>query len=1011
MNAAQQPFGDLLKQHRLAAGVSQEALAERARLSVHTISALERGARRKPYRDTIALLAEALSLSRAARAELERAATRRSSPVAAGVVPSGVPAFLFTNVEGGVFRWENRPEAMAVAAARHDELVRLAIEVRGGYIFRMIGEEFCAAFARIEDAAAAAVDAQRAVTSDDFSAVDGLRVQMALHVGHAEFRNGDYIGPAASRVARLLEVAHGGQILVSEAANALLRDKLRDSASLHDLGPHRLRDLAQPETVYQLSAPGIGESFPPLRSPESLLHNLPTPLSSFVGRESDLAEVEQLIANHRLVTLVGAGGIGKTRIALHVAADLLDGSGEGVWFVDFAPLTDAAQVPNTIALAFGAPESPSRPPLETLIAYLNKKDLLVVLDNCEHVIDDVARAADAILQRCPRVHILATSREALNISGERAYRVPTLDVPSAAALRTCNVEEALGYGAIALFVDRASASDSRFALTEQLVPVVAEICRILDGIALAIELVAARVNVLSVTMLAQKLSKRLLVLTSGSRTALPRHKTMRALLDWSYDLLSAKEQLLLGRLSIFVGGFTLELATAICTADGAIAEVEVLDLVSSLIDKSLVQTETGVDATRYRLLEWTRQYALEKVREAGEYSAATRAHAVALLALAERFDSALEPTPDRVWTAQVKPEFENWRAALEWAFGSDGDLHIGQRLAGAVSRQNWLPQAPGEAQRWVRTAMETCDDLTPPQVRAHVELAAGRVAASLGYTQNTLSLAAAERVLQHQQPDDPLGIAEARLYVGFRLIDGHRFAEAEGCLRDVLAVARSHGAQRLLAEALHALAKARYIDRDLGAAGSLCREALTLYKAAGCERLASKEAFSLAEIEFQAGAIDSALGLSLEAIQIQRNNHSSVHLAGSLSNCSAYLIALTRFDEAQRAALEALDLARDAGLPIVAVFALQHLAAAAALRPSDSGADRLAGLRRVACVLGYVDLRIADWKHNGRQYTEQLEYEKMLPSLRAALGAALDKHMSDGKQWSEDQAVEVARNI
>jgi tetratricopeptide (TPR) repeat protein len=304
--------------------------------------------------------------------------------------------------------------------------------------------------------------------------------------------------------------------------------------------------------------------------------------------------------------------------------------------------------------------------------------------------------------------------------------------------------------------------------------------------------------------------------------------------------------------------------------------------------------------------------------------------------------------------------------------------------------------------------MQTCDDATPPQVRAHLELAEGRVAASLGYSQNTLSLAAAERTLHYQQPDDPLGIAEAKLYVGFRLIDARRFAEGEVCLREVLAVARSHGARRLIGPVLHALSKARYIDGDLGAARRLCRETLTLYKAAGCERLASKEAFSLAEIEFQAGAIDSALRLSLEAVQVQRANNSWLHLAGSLSNCASYLIALGRFEEAQSAAFEALILARDAGSQIVVVLALQHLAALAALRPGNGGADRLADLHRAACVLGYVDARFAEWKPNGRQYTEQLEYEQMLPALRAALGPALDKHMSDGKQWSEDQAVEAA---
>jgi predicted ATPase/transcriptional regulator with XRE-family HTH domain len=419
-------FGDVLKQHRLYASLSQEELAERAHLSSHTISGLERGVRHAPYSHTVEVLANALGLSPTDRTHLHSVAER---------------------------------------ARRRGPTTRLAGET--------------------------------------------------------------------------------------------------DNPS----GPN----------------------------------NLPRQLSSFVGRENDVANVQQLITSHRLVTLVGPGGVGKTRIALHVAAELPDRSGRGAWFADFAPLTDASLVPNTIASALSVQESLNRPILEMLIAYLKNQDVLLVLDNCEHLIDGVARAAEALLQSCSRVQILATSREALGVPGEQTYRVPSLSVPMLDEMRPLSVDDALHYDAVALFAVRAEAADSRFALNQQLVPTVVEICRRLDGIALAIELAAARVNVLSASTLAQKLNERFLILTGGSRTALPRHKTMRALLDWSYDLLEAREQEVFRKLSIFAGGFTFELATAVC-ADEGISESDVLDLLVALIDKSLVQTEVGGETTRCALL-------------------------------------------------------------------------------------------------------------------------------------------------------------------------------------------------------------------------------------------------------------------------------------------------------------------------------------------------------------------------------------------------------------------------
>jgi non-specific serine/threonine protein kinase len=542
----------------------------------------------------------------------------------------------------------------------------------------------------------------------------------------------------------------------------------------------------------------------------------------------------------------------------------------------------------------------------------------------------------------------------------------------------------------------------------KLVPIVAEICRRLDGIALAIELAAARVNVLSAATLANKLNERFLVLTGGSRTALPRHRTMRALLDWSYDLLEEREQGFFRKLSIFAGGFTLELATSLCAQDEAIAEDEVLDLVASLVDKSLVLSETVADDTmRYGLLESTRQYAFEKLHERGEHEAAARAHALALLALAKHFDSASKLIPDRIWAAQVKPEVENWRAALTWAFGSQGDPSIGQQLAGSLS-EVWRYE-PVEGRHWLDAALRTCDDATPARVRAKLQLAEAGVAVLLG--QNKAALAAADEALQlYQRADDRQGSAAAQILLGIVHIRGRRLVEGEGLVRAALAVARAWGAERLIVLGTHTLALARYSDSDLAAARTLYREVLTLYRTAGRDRSAALAAQSLAEVEFQAGNIETALQLWREATEVLRANYNWASVPGWLTNGSAYLIALGRFEEARGYAREAVVLAQEAGFDVQLGWALQHLAAIAALRAGDNSTDRLVDLQRAASVLGFVNARLAE-RGRLREYTEQQEYDKMLPVLRNELGADLDALMNEGKQWSEDQAVAVALKI
>jgi predicted ATPase/class 3 adenylate cyclase len=590
----------------------------------------------------------------------------------ATIIPSGTVTFVFTDIEGSTVRWDRDRTAMQDAVQRHDAIMRAAIAAHAGHVFKTIGDAFCAAFARPEDAVGAMLDAQRALRAADFAAVDGIRVRMAIHTGTADERDGDYFGPAVNRVARLLAIAHGGQVLLSGVTSDLVQGSLPAQASLRDLGEHRLKDLARPEYVYQLLAPDLAAEFPPLRSLDTLANNLPLQVTSFVGRETEIAEITALLEQHRLVTLVGSGGIGKTRTSLQVAANLVDGNGDGVWFVELAPLSSGDYVPATIAQAAGVTLADGDP-IARLTAALKSKRMLLVFDNCEHLVEAAARVVSALITTCPQITILASSRQGLGISGEATYRLPSLSAPHAPNEGTdtngaLTADEAQQFTAVALFVERAQAANNRFQLTDSDAPIVADICRRLDGIALAIELAAARVKMLSPQQLRDRLDERFRVITGGGRDRLPRQQTLRALIDWSYDLLDEREQMLFRRLGIFVNGFMLEAAVAVGGGDD-LDEFEVFDLVASLAEKSLVMAEPQGSAIRYSLLESTRAYAAEKLAEAGERDRIAGRHL--------RYF--------RDWFVQVKRDADEFRVDRNKAFLTEQD-DIRFALDGALAR-------------------------------------------------------------------------------------------------------------------------------------------------------------------------------------------------------------------------------------------------------------------------------------------------------------------------------------
>ncbi|HXW52010.1 MAG TPA: adenylate/guanylate cyclase domain-containing protein, partial [Candidatus Acidoferrales bacterium] len=600
--------------------------------------------------------------------------------------PSGTLVFLFSDIEGSTRRWEADREAMQRAVERHEAVVRRAIDEHDGYIFKTLGDAFCCAFASADKALRAALTIQTRLGTEDFAEVGGLAIRIALHAGVAQERDRDYFGPAVNRVARLMSIGHGGQVLLSNAAYELVRGDPPAQTLFIDLGSHRLKDLSQPERVWQALSSELRQEFPPLLSVAAFPNNLPLQVTSFYGREDDIAEIKRHLADHHLITIFGAGGVGKTRLAIQSGAEVLDRFRDGVWIADLAPINEDQSVVSVVAQALGVNQSQGVLDPAAIVGWLEHKQLVLILDNCEHVLDPVARLVDAINRHCSDVRILVTSRQALGVGGEKVFRLPSLAVPEPPDDRS--MEGAMRFSAVALFVDRAGLADRSFHMSDDNARLVADVCRRLDGIPLAIELAAARLRTMSCASLARHLGERFKLLTGGNRSALPRQQTLSAMIDWSYDLLKEREQAMFDRLAVFAGSFTLEAAEQVCAGDG-IDGLDVLDVLSSLADKSLIVSETEGLEERYHLLESTRDYAFEKLKARNTCERWTSKYAGYYAKRAAEFERSAAHSELSRWLADVENELPHFRAVLEWSLGEDRDAALGASLAAALETFWW----------------------------------------------------------------------------------------------------------------------------------------------------------------------------------------------------------------------------------------------------------------------------------------------------------------------------------
>ena len=826
-----------------------------------------------------------------------------------GLLPTGTVTLLLADVEGSTRLWETQPAEMTTAMARMNQTVSDTIAAHNGVrpVEQGEGDSFVAAFARASDAVAAAVELQRAPLAP-------IRLRIGVHTGEIQLRDeGNYAGPTINRTARLRDLGHGGQTLLSGATEAMVLDALPSDAWLSDLGTHTLRDLPRPERVAQLCHPDLVNEFPPLRVSKSVIsQRLPVQLTSFVGRSAELSQVRELLRENRLLTLTGAGGAGKTRLATEVAAQLAGEFGDGVWCVDLAPITDPELVPLTAARAFGLPDQPGRSTMDTLIRFIADRQLLVVLDNCEHLLDASAALVDALLAAAAGLTLLTTSREPIGVAGEVSWRVPSLS---------------LADDAVELFTDRARRARPDFVVTDDNAGVVAEICRRLDGLPLAIELAAARVRALSLTEILDSLHDRFRLLTGGARTAVRRQQTLRASVDWSHALLTEPERVLFRRLAAFMGGFDLDAAQAVA-GSGDVERYQVLDQLSLLLDKSLVVADDSRGRTRYRLLETVRQYALEKLGESGEADAVRTRHRDYYTSIAAAIDAPTGSDYEQ-YIEQAETEIDNLRAAFEWSRESS-DTELALALASSLQP---LWQARGR----VREGWAWFDAVLTREVAQDAEVAAAVRSRALADTAVLcLFFGAPDSVDRAQQAlalardiNDPAVLARALTACGITAaynaeLAGVYFAEAIGLVREL------HDGWRLskilAQQTLAAIAEGDPIatraaaeeGRDLadaigdGYTSRLCRMCLGLAQAYQCDL---------------AGAVAQLGAVAAEA----KVGHDGFHAAVSLAHQGAALARQGLADAARAAADASLESASEVGMLAASVgyFALGNAAMAA----------------------------------------------------------------------------------
>jgi predicted ATPase/class 3 adenylate cyclase/DNA-binding CsgD family transcriptional regulator len=853
-----------------------------------------------------------------------------------GLLPTGMATLLLADVEGSTRLWETQPDEMTAAIARLNQTVSEIIAAYSGVrpVEQGEGDSFVAAFARASDAVACALELQRAPLAP-------IRLRIGLHTGEIQLRDeGNYVGPTINRTARLRDLAHGGQTLLSGATEDMVVDRLPAGAWLTDLGTHQLRDLPRPERVLQLCHPDARNDFPPLRTPSTFVsHNLPVQLTNFVGRGAQMTDVEKLLADNRLVTLTGAGGAGKTRLAVEIAAGIAPEFRDRVWYVDLAPVTDPGVVAVAVARALGLPDQPGRSTMDTLLRFVRDRQMLVVLDNCEHLLDASAELVVALLGAAPGLTVLATSREPIGVAGEVSWRVPSLS---------------LAHEAIELFIDRGRRARPDFRITDDDTTTVTEICARLDGMPLAIELAAARVRALSLTEILDGLHDRFRLLTGGARTAVRRQQTLRASVDWSHALLSEPERVLFRQLAVFLGGFDVDAAQAVA-GGGEMARFQVLDLLSLLVDKSLVVADNTGGAMRYRLLETVRQYALEKLAESGEADAVRARHRDYYTSLAAVLDAPAERDYEQL-IEQAEIEIDNLRAAFGWS-RENSDVELALALASSL-------QPLWEGRGRLREGLVWFDAALADLDAQHAEVAAGVRARALADRAGlAIRVGVADTLDQAQQAlsiarevDDPALLARALTACGSIAAFVTRFELARAYFAEAIGLARAVDDRWRLSQILAHQAMAASVAGDPIATRAAAEEGRDLAEAIGDRFVSRYCRWCLGVAQGYQGDLVGAAAQFAELVAEAQAAHDGILESVSLAYHSAVLAFQGDTGAARAAADAAIEAAAElggiyAGTGYVALaLAASAAGDAATLRDATEAGPHLSALPQTAAI-------------------------------------------------------------